>query len=407
MNLETEIKPELWQAIAPSYNTQQYTDAINAAMLYMTEVLRDKSGLTTDGATLVGEALGKKSPKIQINPLQTDTEKSMQAGLESVLRGMYGLVRNPRHHEKRHDDKKTADSIIVFIDHLLDYLGKSKPSFTTEDFVDTVVDEYFVSTEQYVEGLVSTIPVKKRHDVLVEMFRRLDWDNANAITQVSQIIFKDLSEGEMEDYLHVVSDGLKKTNTPSDVSVVIKLLSAELWSKLDNLARMRAEHILVVHMQNAWYNPETDGTNYPAGTWIPNILLQISNKQEFRQAVLSLLESEDLYEHNYVARNFLNYLPDIFGIGFWATNCTLHICRSISLGNEYMKDQIVSFLNGRKDNDYWRKRIIDILKEFTDTKNPEFWLYDDDYTPSIPFLGKPLTGNLQALIDLQDEEIPF
>jgi len=45
VNLETHIKPELWTAIVSSYESENYTHAIKDAMSFVTEVLRDKSGL--------------------------------------------------------------------------------------------------------------------------------------------------------------------------------------------------------------------------------------------------------------------------------------------------------------------------------------------------------------------------
>jgi len=111
MNLETQIKPELWDAIATSYQASDYTHAISNAMSVITATLRDKTGLDLDGDELVGQALGFKSdkpPLIKVNRLQTQTEKNIQRGLMLVLQGMYALVRNPRSHEKMDDSKQTA-----------------------------------------------------------------------------------------------------------------------------------------------------------------------------------------------------------------------------------------------------------------------------------------------------------
>jgi uncharacterized protein (TIGR02391 family) len=124
-NIETQINPEFWLAIANSYQAENYTDAIKDAMSVVTETLRDKSGLDGDGTELVGKALGfgkDNSPRIRINKLQTETEKNIQIGLQEILRGLYSLVRNPRIHEKVDDSKKTADTIITFIDYLLGFL---------------------------------------------------------------------------------------------------------------------------------------------------------------------------------------------------------------------------------------------------------------------------------------------
>jgi uncharacterized protein (TIGR02391 family) len=115
MNLETQIKPELWTAIENSYTSGNYTHAIRDAMSVVTEVLQDKSGLDDDGDKLVGQALGfseNEQPRIKVNKLQTQTEQDVQRGLMFVLKGMYALIRNPRSHERLDDNRHTANTAM-------------------------------------------------------------------------------------------------------------------------------------------------------------------------------------------------------------------------------------------------------------------------------------------------------
>ena len=135
MNLETQIRPQLWGAIANSYRSENYTGAIKDAMVVVTETLRDKSGLTNDGRDLVGGALGfskDKPPRIKVNKLQAETERDMQIGRQELLKGLYAVVSNPRSHEIYNYSQKTADAIIFFIDYILGFLGESQQSFTIE-----------------------------------------------------------------------------------------------------------------------------------------------------------------------------------------------------------------------------------------------------------------------------------
>ena len=72
MNIETYIKSDLWSAIEHSYTSGNYSHAIKDAMAFVTEILRDKSGLDDDGDKLVSQALGFSSanpPRIMINKL--------------------------------------------------------------------------------------------------------------------------------------------------------------------------------------------------------------------------------------------------------------------------------------------------------------------------------------------------
>ena len=70
-----------------------------------------RSGLDGGGAGLVGQALGGDSPKLRLNPLETENDRNEQKGFEQILRGMYVGIRNPRSHETIADSKETADRI--------------------------------------------------------------------------------------------------------------------------------------------------------------------------------------------------------------------------------------------------------------------------------------------------------
>jgi len=89
MNLKTHIRPELWHTIANTYEAENYSHAILDAIHYLSDTLRAKSGVDGDGASLVGQALGGKAPRLRVNKLQTETERNVQKGLQQILRGLY------------------------------------------------------------------------------------------------------------------------------------------------------------------------------------------------------------------------------------------------------------------------------------------------------------------------------
>jgi hypothetical protein len=86
MNLETQIKPELWEAIATSYQARNYTHAIKDAMSVITDTLRDKSGLDGDGDPLVGKALGFSDgkPPTSKNQLFPNPDRTRDAERSNV-----------------------------------------------------------------------------------------------------------------------------------------------------------------------------------------------------------------------------------------------------------------------------------------------------------------------------------
>ena len=117
MDLQAHIEGSLWQAIQSTYEAGNYSHAIVDAMHYLSNVLREKTGVEGDGKSLVGQALGGDSPRLRINRLQTETERNEQQGLESILRGMYQAIRNPRSHEQIEDKRETADAVIYLTDY--------------------------------------------------------------------------------------------------------------------------------------------------------------------------------------------------------------------------------------------------------------------------------------------------
>src|SRR5436305_6249106 len=123
MNTQTVISEDLWGAVRRSYEAQAWANAILDAIHHLSDAIRLKAGLQSDGTALAGQALGGKSPKLRLNHLQTDSEQSIQAGVEQLLRGLYQSVRNPRSHGRIEDSQNDADALILFVDYLLRVIG--------------------------------------------------------------------------------------------------------------------------------------------------------------------------------------------------------------------------------------------------------------------------------------------
>lgn len=91
--------------------------AVLEAMKSITSKIRRLSGLTCDGAELVDGAfaLGKTcAPMLAINALHTDTERGEQRGFVSLLKGLYGMIRNPLAHEPKIEwDMSEQDALDI------------------------------------------------------------------------------------------------------------------------------------------------------------------------------------------------------------------------------------------------------------------------------------------------------
>lgn len=75
--------------------------AVLEASKSVADKLRRRSGLQSDGAQLVDEALGGDPPRLRINALTSDSEKSEQRGFTNLVKGLFGVFRNPTAHSPR------------------------------------------------------------------------------------------------------------------------------------------------------------------------------------------------------------------------------------------------------------------------------------------------------------------
>jgi uncharacterized protein (TIGR02391 family) len=99
---------------------ENYFHAVFEAMKSITTKLRRLSGATCDGTDLVHEALGMKfgSPILAINALDTETLQGEQRGFVSLLKGLYGTIRNPLAHDPKVEwdmDEQDALDILTMI----------------------------------------------------------------------------------------------------------------------------------------------------------------------------------------------------------------------------------------------------------------------------------------------------
>jgi uncharacterized protein (TIGR02391 family) len=78
-----------------------YFHAVLEATKSIADKLRAKSGLVEDGAKLVDATLCGPAPRVAINDLSTDSQRSEQSGFANLVKGTFGMFRNPTAHEAR------------------------------------------------------------------------------------------------------------------------------------------------------------------------------------------------------------------------------------------------------------------------------------------------------------------
>lgn len=80
---------------------ENYFHAVQEAVKSVAAKLRARTGLLDDGAELVDRSLGGKPPMLAINDLKTGSERSEQSGFANLVRGTFGMFRNPTAHAAR------------------------------------------------------------------------------------------------------------------------------------------------------------------------------------------------------------------------------------------------------------------------------------------------------------------
>jgi uncharacterized protein (TIGR02391 family) len=95
------VHPEVLKHCREELLNEDYFHAVFSAAKSISETIRNRTGLTGDGAQLFQAAFGVSDPYLAINALTTESERSEQKGFVNLLNGIFGMFRHPRAHEVR------------------------------------------------------------------------------------------------------------------------------------------------------------------------------------------------------------------------------------------------------------------------------------------------------------------
>lgn len=102
--LNRQVHPDVLSFCRTELLQDNYFHAVFEATKSIADKIRQKSGLMTDGSTLVKEAFGSNSgnyPLLVFNRWQTDSERSEHEGLTNMMKGIFGTFRNTTAHEPK------------------------------------------------------------------------------------------------------------------------------------------------------------------------------------------------------------------------------------------------------------------------------------------------------------------
>jgi uncharacterized protein (TIGR02391 family) len=392
MNLRTQISDRLWEAIASAYEAGNFAHAIAEAMHVVTSVLREKSGEDGDGNPLVGKALGGDNPKIRLNSLQTDTEKNIQKGFESILRGMYSAIRNPRSHESGVSDKREhADVIICFIDYLLTVLDASREVFSTEAFMDKVRDRDFVNSERYAHLLVAEIPTGRLGDTLIALYKERGDIPLERRGSLFSTLFRAANESQIGSLMAVVADELRLTNDAQAIKTTFQYMPPEHWPKLSEAVRLRIENKLLTEIRRG-----TASAERTTKEWLPlsgrAFFKEFALRADFVTALYLKLASGDAD----IRRYGLFFFKELSAIAIEDKDVQ-RIIRTVSKAVKNDDREMRSYLTTNIDAlpDTWQRAFGEALADLTDKDHPATYLSD-----GTPFLKRDEEAEF-------DDDIPF
>lgn len=120
------VHPDVLRFCREELLSDNYFHAVQEAVKSVADKIRKRTGLTDDGDLLVTHALAGDLPLIAINPLKTNSEQGEQRGFANMVRGTFGMFRNPTAHEARihwqmtKEDAEDLLSLVSLIHRRLD-----------------------------------------------------------------------------------------------------------------------------------------------------------------------------------------------------------------------------------------------------------------------------------------------
>lgn len=381
MSLSTEINSHLWASVQNAYEAGNYTGAILDSIHFLSDLIRDKSGLDSDGNALVGSAFGGQNPVVKVSALHTETDRDEQRGVEYLLRGIYTAIRNPRSHEKRTDTCESADAIIGFINHLVSLIDKSRSPFDKEQIIQRVFDRHFVHVKSYADLLVGKVPPLKRLELLLEVFQRrtasAHWKNVGFFTYAALRV---LDAEEAATFWAVVSEALEQAATDAEFRSAIQIAGQD-WLKVSEIARLRAENRLIECVREGEFDRDSGQcAKGGLGTWATTFAADFLLKDELVDAIVDRLTSDQSEAVAY-GTNF--FLPTLQKLRQEPPLEVVSALRELLGKHDALTHESLSFLPFEEPDSKWSLALLDAYEK---------------YEPEAPAI---------VSTEITDEDIPF
>ena len=246
MEIENRLRPDLWKAIQAHYERTDFTEAVRDAVFHVNELLREKSGYADKhGNKLVDAAMMGKEPAILVSKNETTTEKDFQMGIAYALKGIMSGVRNPLSHEKMQYGKEDAEAIILYINYLLNQIDNSGGFNKIDNLMELLYDDDFTPTAEYAELLLKEVPVKKRYDLLVELFHDRENLQEGKLQYFIEALYNSLTKASKTNFVRLLNGELMICKDDYLLRMYIHYFMKFTYSELDRLVQLRIEDFLL------------------------------------------------------------------------------------------------------------------------------------------------------------------
>ncbi|PWE52560.1 TIGR02391 family protein [Metarhizobium album] len=95
------VHPDVLRFCREELLADNYFHAVLEAVKSVADKIRQRTGLTDDGASLIDRAFSGACPMLAINALVSENEKSEQRGFSNLLKGTFSMFRNTTAHAPR------------------------------------------------------------------------------------------------------------------------------------------------------------------------------------------------------------------------------------------------------------------------------------------------------------------
>jgi len=111
------VHSEIFKYCEPEIRDENYFHTVFESVKSVAERLRKMSNVYEDGAELADVVFSTKNPLVRINLLSNETQRSEHLGLMNIIKGLFGLIRNPTAHIPKYkfpiSEEEALDILIV------------------------------------------------------------------------------------------------------------------------------------------------------------------------------------------------------------------------------------------------------------------------------------------------------